>query len=63
MSSAEQPEVAQYVEAALARHGATRNDLLRTAMNAWAPQDVVERLLELPEGYYRNLDEVLAQIA
>jgi len=63
MSSADQPTVAPYVEAALERHGATRNDLLFTAMNAWAPQDVVQRLLQLPEGYYRNLDEVLAQIA
>jgi hypothetical protein len=63
MSPADQSAVASYVEAALVRHGATRNGLLFTAMNAWAPQDVVERLLELPEGYYRNLDEVLAKIA
>lgn len=63
MSPAELSDPAPYVEAAFRRSGATRTDLLRSAMNAWAPKPVVDRLLALPEGYYRNLDEVLGYLS
>ncbi len=62
MSAGEQPGLAEYLEGAFARTGATRTDLLRSAMNAWAPQPVVEQLLTLPEGYYRSVEEVLTEL-
>ena len=59
MTSAQETDPARYLEAAFAHSGATRNELLWSAMNAWAPQHLVQRLLALPEGYYRSVDEVL----
>ncbi len=58
----DQTDPVPYLEAAFTRSGATRTDLLRSAMNAWAPKQVVDRLLALPEGYYRSLDEVLGRL-
>jgi hypothetical protein len=62
MPSVEQPDPAAFLEGAFRRSGATRTDLLRSAMNAWAPPTVVDLLLGLPEGYYRNVDEVLGAL-
>jgi hypothetical protein len=59
---APEADLTPYVRSAFTTSGATRNDLLRSAMNAWAPKQVVDRLLALPEGYYRTLDEVLGQL-
>ncbi len=62
MPSRETSDPAPYLEAAFRRSGATRTDLLRSAMNAWAPRQVVDKLVTLPEGYYHNVDEVLASL-
>ncbi|MGN6132103.1 MAG: hypothetical protein ACTHOK_17320 [Nocardioidaceae bacterium] len=59
MTSAQETDPARYLESAFSHSGATRNELLWSAMNAWAPQQLVQRLLALPEGYYRSIDEVL----
>lgn len=62
MPPAEQFDPAAYLEDAFRRSGATRTDVLKSAMNAWAPPSVVDRLLTLPEGYYRDVDEVLGAL-
>lgn len=38
--------------------GASRNSLLWTAMNAWAPATTIALLMRLPDPYYLSLDEV-----
>lgn len=43
---------------ALAFGSATRNDLLSAAVTARAPTPVIQALLELPEGSYRDIDDV-----
>lgn len=43
--------------------GASRDHLLWTAMNAWAPATTVSVLMHLPTRYYFTLDEVRAELA
>lgn len=43
--------------------GASRDDLLWTAMNAWAPATTVSVLMRLPDRYYFTVDEVRAELA
>ena len=62
MTSVSDTDLSRYLEDAFAHSGATRTQLLWSAMNSWAPQQLVQRLLALPDGYYRSLDEVLGQL-
>lgn len=43
--------------------GISRDHLLWTAMNAWAPATTVSVLRQLPARYYFTLDEVRADLA
>jgi hypothetical protein len=43
--------------------GVSRDHLLWTAMNAWAPATTVSVLMQLPTRYYFTLDEVRAELA
>jgi hypothetical protein len=43
--------------------GASRNNLLWTAMNAWAPATTIALLMRLPDPYYVSLDEVRSTLA
>lgn len=45
---------------ALAFGSANRNDLLSAAVSARAPTPVIQALLELPEGTYHDIDDVLS---
>ena len=50
------------VATASAYGAASRNELLAAAVSARATASVIDMLLRLPEGSYRNVDEVRAAL-
>jgi hypothetical protein len=55
-------DIAAHVAGAFDVTGVMKTEILRAAMNSWAPHPVVQVLLTLPEGYYRSLDEVWTRL-
>jgi hypothetical protein len=55
-------DIAPHVADAFEVTGVMKTEILRAAMNSWAPHAVVEVLLTLPDGYYRSLDEVWSRL-
>ncbi|QNN54250.1 DUF2795 domain-containing protein [Nocardioides mesophilus] len=60
--SVDHADLTPLLEEALGQYGASRTDLIRAAMNAWAAQPVIDRLCALPEDHYRSVDEVLDRL-
>lgn len=56
--STTQAEIARHVRGAFKVTWASRDDLLRAAFDSAAPREVVNLLVQLPEGYYRDPDDV-----
>jgi hypothetical protein len=56
-------EVATYLTEAFAVTWASKTKLLWTASNSSAPKPVVDALLSLPDGFYRDVDEVWHRIS
>jgi hypothetical protein len=50
--------IAAHLTEAFAVTWASKTKLLWTASNSSAPKPLVDALLSLPEGFYRDLDEV-----
>ncbi|MFZ5847299.1 MAG: DUF2795 domain-containing protein [Actinomycetota bacterium] len=51
-------QMAYYVGSCFALTWASRTQLLRTAYDNNAPHEVILALVELPEQFFKNLDEV-----
>jgi hypothetical protein len=51
-------QIAYYVGSAFAVIWASRTTLLRTAYDNNAPHEVITALLEVPDQFYKDLDEV-----
>lgn len=52
------PSLAMVLDRAFKSRGATRSDLLWSAMTVWAPHDVVAAVTHLPDRIYWSADEV-----
>ncbi|HEX6518232.1 MAG TPA: DUF2795 domain-containing protein [Nocardioidaceae bacterium] len=55
-------EIARHVRGAFKVTWASRDDLLRAAFDSCASPEVVNVLLSLPEGYYRDPDDVCSHL-
>jgi hypothetical protein len=55
-------QLVQVVGPALAQGSATRSDLLAAAVSARAPSTVIQALLELPEGRFHDIDDVVPHL-
>ena len=55
-------DIAAHVADAFDVTGVMKTEILRAAMNSWAPHPVVQVLLTLPDGYYRSLDEIWSRL-
>jgi hypothetical protein len=58
MTTVTRQEITKHVMEAFRVTWASKTELLWTASNSYAPQPVLDALLQLPEGFYRNVDEV-----
>ncbi|GAB2731495.1 hypothetical protein [Nocardioides pakistanensis] len=56
-------ELREHTAAAFRSGGAMRSDLLMTAIQSAARQEVIDTLLGLTEGYYETFDEIWLQLS
>ena len=55
-------EIRAYVAEAFRSSWADRDALVREANNRWAPASVIDVLMAVPNRYYRNIEDLHAQL-